>query len=600
MPAISIKQPPAVNGKRKADNEGEKLESAQPSKRSRSVISTRVGAQSGDREHEAQHADVQRRFYPPEMSIQRARQYIAGERERPIETLEKAIKETQGERDKIEVKDSVVHWFKMDIRTKDNYALHLASEKAKSRDVPLICVYLCSPQDWEAHITSAVRVDFVLRTLEVLKQDLAALDIPLYVETVEKRKKLPARLIELCQEWGSNHIYCNAEYEVDELRREARLTKDCAAQGVSFTTVHDTCVVEPGKLAGGGGQQLSIYSPWFRKWCAYLKSHPQALEEFPAPARNPPDTRSKYEHLFDCPIPSAPPNKTLTPDEKTRFRSLWPAGEASAHARLAKFSSSRLSTYSSTRNFPAQNSTSVLSVHLASGTLSARTCVCVAQSANTTPALDGGLESIRSWIAELAWRDFHRHVLAHWPHVCMGIPFKTEYANIRWERDDAGFAAWCAGRTGYPLVDAAMRQLNFTGWMHNRCRMVVASFLTKDLLVDWRRGERYFMEKLVDGDFASNNGGWGWCSGSGVDPQPYVRIFNPLVQGRRFDGEGVFVRKWVEELRGVEGGKVHELNDGRERGQGQGQGYPRRIVEHGEARERALRRYKEGLGRGSV
>ena len=445
-----------------------------------------------------------------------------------------------------------------------------------------------------------LRVDFVLRTLEVLKQDLATLDIPLYIETVVKRKKLPARLIELCHEWGSNHVYCNAEYEVDELRREARLTNDCTANGISFTTIHDTCVVEPGKLVGGGGQQLSVYTPWFRKWCAYLKSHPQNLEEFPAPCKNPSATRSKYKDLFDCTMPDAPPSKTLNPDEKTRFHSMWPPGEQEAQARLTKFGSERLSNYSSSRNFPAQNSTSVLSVHLAAGTLSARTCVRLAQSANTAPALDGGLDSMKSWIGELAWRDFYRHVLAHWPHVCMAVPFKPEYAAVRWESDEVGFAAWCEGRTGYPLVDAAMRQLNTTGWMHNRCRMVVASFLAKDLLIDWRKGEAYFMSKLVDGDFASNNGGWGFSSSSGVDPQPYFRIFNPVLQSEKFDAEGVYIRKWVQELRGVEGRAVHEPY---ERGVGYAarrEGYPRMIVEHKFARERALKRYKEGLGRGTA
>ncbi|KAI4251525.1 MAG: hypothetical protein LQ352_004795, partial [Teloschistes flavicans] len=494
---------------------------------------------------EEEYSIVDREFYPPEMANERCVQYNANQIERPIETLEKAQKETESERDSIDVNHAVVHWFKCDLRTYDNNALHMASKLAKSHGVPLVCIHIISPQDYKAHLTSSVRVDFVLRTLQVLQEDLAKLDIPLYVETINRRKSIPDRILELCEKWGASHLFCNIEYEVDELRREALITRKALERGVAITAVHDTCVVAPGTLKSGSGGQYSVYSPWCRAWIAYLHQHPKQLELFDPPSPNPKSSRQDFQAIFETPIPEAPANKSLTEEEKGRYKSLWPPGEPEAHSRLDKFLKEKVSKYKEMRNFPAANSTAMLSVHFASGTLSARTAVARARASNTTSKLDGGDDGIKGWISELAWRDFYKHVLAHWPYVCMNKPFKPEYTNIRWSSppaSDSLFSKWCRGQTGYPFIDAAMRQLNSTGYMHNRARMCVASFLAKDLLVDWRRGERYFMLRLIDGDFASNNGGWGFSSSAGVDPQPYFRIFNPHLQSERFDPDGSFIR----------------------------------------------------------
>ena len=490
-----------------------------------------------DSKIEIENGIVLREFYPPELTDKRANMYAAGELERPIETLAKAIKETQSARDKIPVKDAVVHWYKNDLRTRDNKGLSLAAELAKSKGVPLVCLYICSPQDWEAHITAAVRVDFALRNLEVLKKSLAELDVPLYVETVEKRRNVPGRIVELCEEWGANHVFCNAEYEVDELRREAKLTRECLAKGISFNVVHDTCVVEPGKLTSGKGGQISIYSPWHRKWCAYLNAYPEDLKEYPGPEKNPPSARQKYEKLFSSTIPEAPENKKLSPEEQTRFHSMWPAGELEAQDRLDKFIKQRILKYHETRNLPAGNGTSTLSAHLSAGTIAARTVVREALAAAPRKILtDDRKQGHSMWIGEVAWRDFYKHVLCHWPYICMNKPFKAEYSNIEWEYDDEKFQRWCEGMTGFPLVDAAMRQAKQSAYMHNRCRMVVASFLAKDLLIDWRMGEKWFMEHLVDGDFASNNGGWGFSASCGVGTSCSLPSFPPLlVLGTSFE-----------------------------------------------------------------
>ncbi|EXL93987.1 photolyase [Fusarium oxysporum II5] len=539
-----------------------------------------------------------RKFYPPEMCNARARAYNNNELPRPIEVLISALEDTAQERKSIDVKKAVVHWFKMDLRLSDNRALALASDKAKEAGVPLIAMYIISPQDYEAHLRSPVRVDFMLRTLEVIKHDLAKLDIPLYVETVEKRKRVPDRILELMDEWGASHLYANMEYEVDELRREASMIRDFAENGKAFEVVHDTCVVPPGELHTGAGKQYAVYTPWYRSWVAHIHENLDLLELYEPPEKNPSSARKDFAKLFDVEIPDAPKSKRLDGEEKERLRSLWPCGEHEAKKRLDKFCEEMIGNYQRKRNIPAEAGTSSISVHLASGTISARTCVRTARDRNKTKKLNGGNEGIQTWISEVAWRDFYKHVLVHWPYVCMNKPFKPEYSNISWSYDNEHFAAWCEGRTGFPIVDAAMRQLNHLGYMHNRCRMIVACFLAKDLLLDWRKGERYFMEHLVDGDFASNNGGWGFSASVGVDPQPYFRIFNPLLQSEKFDPDGDYIRKWVPELKDLDRKAIHDPYNRGAGSKAKKNGYPAPIVTHKDCRDRALAAYKEGLASG--
>ncbi|EON95901.1 putative deoxyribodipyrimidine photo-lyase protein [Phaeoacremonium minimum UCRPA7] len=538
---------------------------------------------------------VLRKFYPHEMSNARARAYNSDELPRPIELLNSAMADTVTQRKKVAVKDAVVHWFKMDLRTADNRALSLAGEKAKEAGVPLIALYIVSPQDFEAHLTSAPRVNFMLRTLDILRADLAKLDIPLYVETIEKRKTIPKRIVDLMQEWGASHLFANMEYEVDELRREADMVRTLAEKGLSFEVVHDTCVVPPGSLTSGSGKPYAVYSPWYRSYVVHLQDNPELLEVVPPPAKNAPAARKKFAKLFSCKIPNAPNNKSLSAEEAMRYEALWPPGEHEAQKRLDMFCEEKVGTYAAKRNFPAEVGTSSISVHLSSGTLSARMAIRTARDRNKTKKLNAGNEGIQTWIGEVAWRDFYKHVLVHWPYVCMNKPFKPEYSNIEWSYDQEHFKAWTEGRTGFPIVDAAMRQLTHVGWMHNRCRMIVASFLSKDLLIDWRMGERFFMEHLVDGDFASNNGGWGFAASVGVDPQPYFRIFNPLLQSEKFDADGEYIRKWVPELKGIEGKAIHDPYGRGAGAQAKKKGYPEPIVEHKGSRERALTAYKKGI-----
>jgi deoxyribodipyrimidine photo-lyase len=419
-----------TNSKRKTTSSTEAGPENSPKKpKTRNDSPSRLHAPDPKAHQAEENGIVLRAFYGPEISNERALAYKNGELPRPVELLDSALSETRSEREGIEVGGAVVHWFKSDLRTRDNRALRIASEKAMERDVPLITMYIVSPQDFEAHLTAPARVDFILRTLRVLKEDLAKLDIPLYVETVEKRKSIPGRILELLGEWGANHLFANVEYEVDELRRDQSLVRACLEKGIAMDVLPDTCVVNPGELVSGSGTQYSVYTPWFRSWVAHLHKNPSLLNLVEEPMRNAVNAREKYGELFESLIPHAPDNKKLSAEEKERFSSMWPPGEHDAQERLIKFADQRIGEYQVHRNFPAEQATSSLSVHLTSGTLSARTAVRTARDHNRTKRLDGGNEGIQAWISEVAWRDFYRHVLAHWPYIWY-VPFPLSSSGV--------------------------------------------------------------------------------------------------------------------------------------------------------------------------
>jgi deoxyribodipyrimidine photo-lyase len=410
---------------------------------------------------------ILRKYYPPELTNARASLYATGELERPATTLANALQATASARAEMQPGQAVVFWFKSDLRLHDNRGLASAVAFSKKHQLPLIGLYICSPQDWEAHLTAPIRVDFILRSLAVLKRDLGELDIPLYVEEVAKRREVVGRLLGLCSEWGARHVWCNAEYEVDELRREAGLVKLGVERGVSVEVVHDSCVVNPGEVRTAAGGVPAVYSPWFRKWVAHLNANPGGMEEAESvPGRNPEGTSERFRELFEKEIPNAPARKRLEEGERERLANMWPAGEHEAVDRLRKFVKERIGNYAETRNLPAGNGTSTLSAHLAAGTIAARTCVRMALEAS--PGKKKEVKDDRSkghsmWIAEVAWRDFYKHVLVNWPYVCMNKPFKPEYSNIEWEYDGEMFSKWTEGRTGFPIVDAAMRQARQSG-----------------------------------------------------------------------------------------------------------------------------------------
>ncbi|KAI5789556.1 putative deoxyribodipyrimidine photo-lyase Phr1 [Pyronema domesticum] len=524
---------------------------------------------------------VNRKYYPPVISPERVQGYLNGTIKKPIDELKAALCDTAKFRANLKPAGAVVHWFRTDLRMEDNSGLH----KASKLGVPVIALYVHSPQDLEAHVVAPAKTDFMIRSLGELKKELAEKNIPLWVETVEKRKDIPKRITELVKQWNANVLFANMEYEVDELRRDTKLIKLGMENDIAVNIVHDVCAVPPGELVTKSTKTpFTVFSPWFRAYCFELFENPALLNLYPSPADNPPSFATEKQKLFTSPLPSSP----LDIEKISTLITLFPAGASEANSRLKSFLETKGKAYQDTRNTPSIDGTSSLSPYFAAGCLSSRTAIHHAKASNNG-RLSGGGGGIDCWISEVGWRDFYKHVIAGFPHVCMNTPFKPLYTQLPWLPDPLPhFTAWRTGLTGYPFIDAAMRHLSFSHFMPNRLRMVTATFLCKDLHIDWRLGEAHFSSLLIDGDFSANNGGWSWCASVGVDAQPYFRIFNPMDQGRKWDKEGEYIRRWVPELKDVVGDEIHWPSDNiREK-----MGYPKAIVDHKVESKIAVEAYK--------
>ncbi len=456
-------------------------------------------------------------------------------------------------------------WFRSDLRASDNTALSAACRDPAAE---VIAVFVATPGQWRAHGMAPVRERFIGRNLPLLSARLAGLGIPLLWRAAEDFAALPALLAELCAQQRIAAVFANREYGVNEQSRDAQVAAGLAAQGVGFVLSHDFTILPPG-LRTQSGTPYTVFTPYQRAWQRHWQAAPTGVLPQPKPR----------------PLPFAPDALPLPP--VAAADALWPAGEDAALSRLQRFIDSRVADYHRLRDRPDLDGTSALSPYLATGVLSARQCLEAALVANRG-RLDGGSAGISSWISELVWRDFYTHILASFPRVSRGRAFREHTERLRWRDDEAGFAAWCAGRTGIPLVDAAMRQLTHSGWMHNRLRMVTAMFLAKNLLIDWRRGEQFFMQQLVDGDLAANNGGWQWAASTGTDAVPYFRVFNPLAQSRKCDPQGDFIRRWLPELAGLGAPDIHCPPDAVRAARG----YPLPIVDLTASRARAIAAFR--------
>lgn len=463
-------------------------------------------------------------------------------------------------------------WFRNDLRTRDNTALTQATSLADDGVVAVFCA--CHLQ-WRDHDWGAAKADFVLRNVESLGEQLARLDIPLKVISIPRFRDVPASLLELANEVGAEALFFNREYEINERRRDEAVTSAFKRRGIHTHDCHDQTVVPPDQLRTGSDRFYTVFSPFRNKWVEHVK------RDMPLRLSRRRRSRQKIE-MFSDRVPDVLPGFDLAKAP----RDLWPAGETEAVRRLKRFTVDKLGTYHRDRDTPSAAGTSALSPYLACGVISPRQCLRAALDANEN-RLDRGKKGSVAWISELVWREFYRHVMWGYPRICMNQPFRPEGKQIKWQTDEEAFARWCRGQTGVPIVDAAMRQLLQTGWMHNRLRMIVAMYLTKHLLVDWRKGEHFFMEHLVDGDLANNNGGWQWSASTGTDAAPYFRIFNPYIQGKRFDSGAKFVFHYCPELRGIDRGIVHDPErwpkDVRN-----SVDYPKVMIRHGEARARAM------------
>ncbi|WP_333982594.1 deoxyribodipyrimidine photo-lyase [Ectopseudomonas khazarica] len=465
-------------------------------------------------------------------------------------------------------------WLRTDLRTQDNTAL---SEAMLSG--PTIALYLITPQQWQRHDDAPCKVDFWLRNLAELQRALARLNVPLLVRHCADWSDAPAQLAEVCHQHNVCAVHVNEEYGVNESLRDQQVAAYLRQQDIAWHSHLDQLFFRPGSVLTRSGSYFQVYSQ-FRKVC-YERLH-SALPACIAPLR----PQAPLAIASD-PIPEAVAGFT-TPGAS--LRELWPAGEDAAQQRLQRFADEQVSEYDRQRDFPARPGTSQLSAYLAGGVLSPRQCLHAALSANQGE-FDSGNPGAVTWINELLWREFYKHILVGYPRVSRHRAFRLETEALRWRDAPQELAAWQEGRTGLPLIDAAMRQLQATGWMHNRLRMVVAMFLTKNLLIDWREGERFFMRQLIDGDLAANNGGWQWSASTGTDAAPYFRIFNPISQSQKFDPDGHFIRHWLPELASLNKRDIHD--PAALGGLFAPSGYPRPIVDLSRSRERALSAFKD-------
>lgn len=464
-------------------------------------------------------------------------------------------------------------WLRSDLRTRDNSALAAAMAAG-----PTLAVYLISPQQWREHDDAPCKVDFWLRNLAELKTALAELNVPLLIRQAPRWSDAPQVLAQLCREQDIATLWINDEYGIHESRRDQAVAEALEKQGVTLQRRLDQLLLQPGSVLTKAGGYFQVYSQ-FRKLC-YQRLHsalPAVLER--------PKAQAPLAIAGDA-VPSQV-DGFATPEQSLRAR--WPAGEAAALQRLSDFAEERIGAYKEHRDFPGLDGTSQLSAYLAAGVLSPRQCLHAALRFNQGE-FDSGNSGAVTWINELLWREFYKHILVGYPRVSRHRAFRAETEALPWREAPDELAAWQQGRTGIPIVDAAMRQLLATGWMHNRLRMVVAMFLTKNLLIDWREGERFFMRQLIDGDLAANNGGWQWSASTGTDAAPYFRIFNPISQSQKFDPDGDFIRTWVPELASVNRRDIHDPST--LGGLFAVADYPRPIVDLGRSRERALQAFK--------
>lgn len=484
--------------------------------------------------------------------------------------------------------DRALVWFRRDLRHFDNSALHHAL--AQSRQV--CCAFIFDKDILDPLLsTSPVdrRVAFIHASLQELDAELRKAGGGLIVRHARAADAIP----ELARELGVDAVFCNHDYEPAAVARDRAVHEALHAAGRQFLSFKDQVIFEKDEVLSQSGKPFSVFTPYKNAW----------LKKFQQPSG---DLDSSLLPCFDC-TPVA--GQLVPPDASASLPTLasmgfedcdlatlkLPTGLSGGQMLLDDFLT-RIARYDKARDYPALKGPSYLSVHLRFGTVSIR---ALARHAMDAIRSGSGGDGAAVWLSELIWREFYFMILHHHPQVASGASFKPDYDRIEWEQGpdaDAAFAAWCEGRTGYPLVDAAMLQLNRSGYMHNRLRMVTACFLIKDLGIDWRRGEAYFARQLNDFDLSANNGGWQWASSSGCDAQPYFRIFNPVTQSEKFDPDGRFIKRYLPQLAKLDAKYIHapwlapELTL-QMAGITLGKDYPHPLLAHDEARKRTLERY---------
>ena len=470
---------------------------------------------------------------------------------------------------------TVIHWFRRDLRVSDNVALSAAAKRAEK----VIPVFIFEDAFRTGPDVGAARLAFLLQSVESLRKNLAELGHTLVIRCGQSEEILPA----LAKAVGAQAVFANKLYEPYTQRRDERITGALLKIGVGFELFKDAVVWEETEILNLSGKPYTVFTPYSKAWKARAEIKP--VGKFG-------NRKSEIGNFPSDVLPQTPDELGYPLTQKIPV-----GGERTALELLRQFMTGPVYAYGTNRNFPALDGGSNLSPHLRAGTIGIRTILAELNQARAKAESEKRKAEMQAscdiFLNELIWREFYAQVLHNFPHVTKGA-FRPEYDQLAWSDNQAYFAAWCEGRTGYPIVDAAMRCLNATGTMHNRLRMIVAMFLTKDLLIHWQWGERYFMKQLVDGDLAANNGGWQWSAGTGTDAAPYFRIFNPVSQAEMFDAGGNFVRRWISELKDFPADLIHQpwensLLLAKSK-------YPPRIVLHENQRVKCLAMFKAVKG----
>jgi len=463
-----------------------------------------------------------------------------------------------------------VVWFRSDLRIDDNPALTNALNSCDA----VLAIYIFSQSQWEIHNESNIKHEFLLNNLTKLQESLSTLNIPLIAFNTDSYKTLPKDLSSFAVEQKIDHVFCNNEFGLNEALRDKNSIDSLKKYNIEFSSFNDQVIYEPGFLKTGQGKPFSVFTPFKRRW---VENFDMNFLELATP--------SKQKKA-----PSIQSDLSILKFVKTHSVNidLWPAGESAAQDKLEDFLHSKANFYNASRNSPILDGTSRISPYLALGILSPKRCILEGLKLNNYEFTSGN-KGICKWIDEIIWREFYRNIMHSFPKVSQNQPFQDYTKSIRWRHSEKELEAFYEGKTGFPIVDAGIRQMLSEGWMHNRLRMVVAMFFTKNMLHDWRLGEKFFMQHLIDGDFSSNNGGWQWSSSTGTDSAPYFRIFNPITQSQNFDPDGEFIKKFIPELKDFPIANIHQPKDDLF----SSTDYPSPILDLKESRIRAIQAFKD-------
>ena len=452
--------------------------------------------------------------------------------------------------------------FNSDLRLKNNPALSNASLNGSS----LTTVFIFNPKKWNNHNESNLKIAFQIEHLKELSEKLKNLNIPLKIINANGIEDESKKIIDFVKKNEIQEVFINKEYGVNEMQRDETLQKDLERMNKKLN-IFDSSIFHPDSIKTQSDTFFKVFTPFSRAFRSKLMSKKIEISELP----------KRQEHAIS--VSDRIESFKLDKNDQEIFNQ-YEIGEEKALEKLENFIDHKILNYKKNRDFPALDGTSALSPYLSSGILSSGQCIFYVFQKYSEDEI-----GVKTWINEIIWREFYKYILFHNPRVSKNLSFSEKYDNFPWLNNEDNFISWSKGQTGVPIIDAAMRQLNATGWMHNRLRMIVAMYLTKNLLIDWRKGEKYFMKKLIDGDFASNNGGWQWSASTGVDAAPYFRIFNPITQSEKFDKEGTFIKKWIPEIAAAK--NIHDPST-EERKE---MGYSYHLVDLKESRKKAIEQF---------